>query len=350
MTVLYVTEQGASLHKRGKALLVRGSKGDIVNKVELLHLNTVVVFGGVSFSTQTCVELLKNGVDFAFMTLGGKLHGHLVGPLSTGAEMRMKQHEMFHNSRERLMMARAFVLSKIGGCIHVLKRHLTNYPSEEIPQVIEALEKCRVKALEAIQMDTLRGWEGQAARRYFGIFPQLIRSDKFVFEGRRSNPSPDPVNALLSLGYVMLCNEITALLGAVGLDPWLGFYHEPGRSRSTLAFDLMEEFRHACVDRFTLNLINLGTISPGDFQEETPENETGCRLTQEGLKKYLAQREKWMTREFSIPWIEGPMTWRKLICRQCDNLAKSVRLNATYSPLFPRDINSDQKEEPQNQE
>lgn len=47
----------------------------------------------------------------------------------------------------------------------------------------------------------VRGLEGEAAARYFGVFDGLITRNKefFSFTGRKRRPPPDPMNALPSL-------------------------------------------------------------------------------------------------------------------------------------------------------
>ena len=55
---------------------------------------------------------------------------------------------------------------------------------------------------------------------------------------------------MLSFGYVLLGDLLAGMLEARGLDPALGFFHEPRPGRPSLALDLLEEFRHPVVDRF----------------------------------------------------------------------------------------------------
>ena len=52
----------------------------------------------------------------------------------------------------------------------------------------------------------LRGFEGEAASVYFGVFNQLILQQKkdFVFSGRNKRPPLDNVNAMLSFVYTCL--------------------------------------------------------------------------------------------------------------------------------------------------
>ena len=59
---------------------------------------------------------------------------------------------------------------------------------------------------------------------------------------------------MLSFGYVLLGDLLAGMLEARGLDPALGFFHEPRPGRPSLALDLLEEFRHPVVDRFVLRV------------------------------------------------------------------------------------------------
>lgn len=87
------------------------------------------------------------------------------------------------------------------------------------------------------------------------------------FPGRRRRPPTDPANALLSLGYVILGNEIGALLEARGFDPAVGFVHGVRYGRQSLALDVVEAFRQPIIDRLTLRLLNLRQIQPDDFRK-----------------------------------------------------------------------------------
>lgn len=104
----------------------------------------------------------------------------------------------------------------------------------------------------------MRGYEGEAASIYFGVFNELILQQKkeFNFQGRNKRPPKDNVNAMLSFVYTLLTNQITSALEVVGLDPYVGYLHTDRPGRVSLALDLIEELRSVYVDRFVLSLIN----------------------------------------------------------------------------------------------
>lgn len=131
--------------------------------------------------------------------------------------------------------------------------------------------------------DQLRGYEGEAASIYFGVFEQLILQQKkdFKFQGRNKRPPKDNVNALLSFVYTLLTNQIISALESVGLDPYVGYLHTERPGRASLALDLIEELRAVLADRFVLSLINKRIISGKNFV--TKEN--GSVLMDDDLRK-----------------------------------------------------------------
>lgn len=66
----------------------------------------------------------------------------------------------------------------------------------------------------------LRGFEGEAASVYFGVFDEMILQQKkdFSFQGRNKRPPLDNMNAMLSFVYTLLTNTIASSLECVGLD------------------------------------------------------------------------------------------------------------------------------------
>src|SRR5260370_14987380 len=100
------------------------------------------------------------------------------------------------------------------------------------------------------------------------------------FGGINRRTSRDPVNALLSLAYSVLVKDLTIACYAVGLDPYLGFYHQPRFGRPALALDLMEPFRPLIADSAVLTAINTRMVTDRDFVRAGP----AVALTANGRK------------------------------------------------------------------
>jgi CRISP-associated protein Cas1 len=178
------------------------------------------------------------------------------------------------------------VTAKINGQLRVVQRYERNHPDRLEPGAAEQLRQLLGKLTGAESVESLQGLEGAAAAVYYRQFGRMLTA--VGFPGRKKHPSTDPANALLSLGYVLLGNEIAALLEARGFDPAVGFLHGLRYGRQSLALDLVEAFRQPVVDRLTLRLLNRRQIGPEDFEG----GDRGLLLKPESLKRYLGLYEE----------------------------------------------------------
>lgn len=98
---------------------------------------------------------------------------------------------------------------------------------------------------------------------------------------RQRRPPPDPINALLSLGYTLLVENVITACEIVGLDPHAGFFHTEKIGLSGWCLILMEEFRSVIVDSLVLNLVNRAMVRKQDF---APGPEGGVYLKPAALR------------------------------------------------------------------
>jgi CRISPR-associated protein Cas1 len=151
------------------------------------------------------------------------------------------------------------------------------------------------------------------------------------FVGRARRPSPDPVNALLSFGYVLLGLRLSGLIEALGLDPAIGFLHDLRPGRDSLALDLLEELRHPVVDLFVLRLCNLAMMRPENFEPD-PDRPGGVRLRQDDLKRFLQFWEEWLDKPLPEEGAAS-ISPTHLLRRQVERLADDLRGGAPYRPF-----------------
>ena len=121
----------------------------------------------------------------------------------------------------------------------------------------------------------------------------LNRSLADKFQCRNKRPPLDPVNALLSFFYTLATADCAAALETVGLDSYIGFYHELRSGRVSLACDMVEEMR-GIVERFVITLVNLRIIGEEDFDHQVSG---AVWLNGDGKKKALQQ---WQEKKRSI--------------------------------------------------
>lgn len=170
-------------------------------------------------------------------------------------------------------------------------------------------------------MQALLGIEGTAARMYFSLFPGMLRSDlAFDFRERNRRPPRDPVNALLSFLYTLLLKDCVTAITAVGLDPYIGFFHQLHYGRPSLALDLAEEFRPLVADSVVLTLINNGMVDKGDFIQRG----AACALKPLARRKVIEAYEARLETLVTHPVFGYSVSYRRILEIQARLLARVV--------------------------
>ncbi len=327
MPTLYVSEHGAVLRKDGERL--RAEKdGELLADVPLDQVELICAFGMVHLTTPLILELLEREIETAFFSTSGKLRGQLTPSLPKNSPLRVAQYEKHRDESAALSLAQRIVRAKLRNSAEVLERFEPESPSADYHEARRQLNVQRDAALEASSLDTLRGYEGAAARAYWSAFSGLLKHD-IPFTGRKYFPAPDPVNASLSLGYSLLTAEIQSLLDGIGFDPYLGFLHVVEYGRASLALDLLEEYRAPIVDRLVLYLFNNRIMKVADFETI---DDGGMRLKPEPRKRFFREYEQRMTRGFRDPDYQGEQTFRTVFRAQALRLAKWMTDDIPYEP------------------
>lgn len=330
MAFLYITEQGATVRKTGDRLIVE-RQGEKLLDVECHKIEAILIFGGVQVTTQAIDELFYHGIELAFLTIDGRLKGQLTPVKAKNVELRMAQYRRYCDPDFALATAKTFVAGKIANSLKLIKNYLSNYPEADLDREAKALRAYQLEASRQESMEGLLGLEGSAARVHFSALAKMFRSDELRFPGRRSRPATDPINALLSFGYTLVCREIQSILDAVGFDPYIGFLHQLDYGRPSLALDLLEEFRPALVDRLTLALINRKELVADDFYSD--QESGACYLKREAMRKYFQKYEGWLNREFTDAATGQATTFRKAFLAQAHRAANHILGKDEYQPF-----------------
>jgi CRISPR-associated protein Cas1 len=340
MATLYLIEQNTVLRKSGDRLLLckkpHGKKGgpprvdEILLDLPCADIEHVMLFGNVQVTTQALQEMLEHGIEFAIFTYTGKLLGQLTPPQTKNIPLRIAQFQKHGDTGFVLRLAKVVVRNKIGNAAAMLREHRKNHPESMTIAEIDALEELITRADSAANLDTLRGHEGSATAAYFRLFGRML-NPPWTFTTRTRRPPKDPVNAVLSFGYVIVGTELQALLDGVGFDPYLGFYHAIEYGRPGLALDLLEEFRHPLVDRLALNLFNLGSMTQQDF---APQAAGGIYLNTSGKKKFFVQYERMLGElAAATDTAEKPSGFRAIFQNQITQLSKAILQGIDYVPF-----------------
>lgn len=208
--------------------------------------------------------------------------------------LRREQFRVADDEQKSLRYAKSFIVGKLYNAKWVLERtkrdHALRVNIDRLAEQSGKLSAALLKARKSLTIDELRGVEGLAAKDYFYAFDDLVlkNKDDFFFTSRSRRPPLDRLNALLSFCYSILTNDCIAALQGVGLDPYVGLCIRIGRETS-LALDLVEEFRPVLADRFVLTLVNTGAVKPGILKYGRM---AGCCCLISGGRKCLRRGRK----------------------------------------------------------
>lgn len=328
MATLYLTEQGSTLRKTSRRLVVE-KENKILLEVPEFKIERVFVFGNVQLTTQAIAFLLDNGIETSFFSIKGRLKGKLSPIESKNVFLRIGQYKKSLDIEFRLSLAKIIVERKLKNGKVLLLRYSRSHPEIDFTKEIGEIERCLKTLPRKEKVSTVMGIEGQGSAAYFHSFGKMFRKE-LQFEKRTRRPPTDPINALLSLGYTMITNEILSMVSAVGFDPYIGFFHGINYGRPSLALDIVEEFRHPIVDALTLNLINNNILKETDF---VSGEDGGCYLTDESRRVYFNYYEKKLTNEFMLHNTETRTTFGKLFDIQAHKMAKTIMEDKPYIPF-----------------
>lgn len=176
----------------------------------------------------------------------------------------------------------AKVLSKLGeaGVGVLILNGRQNRPALMLPNW--KLDGKRRVAQYALSQDKVASL---AAARYFSAWT-IILPENWHFTGRNKRPPRDPLNATLSLAYTLLHFDIVKHLYLSGLDPFIGYYHQPEHGRESLACDLLEYLRSQC-DVWVLSLFYQEILTPEDFSTTAQ----GCLMSKNARIKFYPAYE-----------------------------------------------------------
>jgi CRISPR-associated protein Cas1 len=316
--VLVVQKPGSQIGQRGDEIIV-SVKGEDARKIPGQQVRAIYCYGAVQITAQAAETCLELGIDVSYFSPAGRFIGMLRGLPASGVDARRGQYRLFELPGVRLQIAREVIRAKIHNQRVMLMRN-----GDVSDRVLSLMAGFRDATKSARDLTGLMGIEGSAAALYFEQFESMLKQRaewKFDWKGRNRRPPRDPVNALLSLGYSMLAKELTGVCYSVGLDPFLGFMHQPRYGRPALALDLMEEFRPLIADSVTISLINRGELGPEDFIRSA----NGTFLNDRGRRPFW---EAWFRRldtEVSHPEFSYKMAYRRMLEVQARQLWRFVR-------------------------
>ena len=340
LNTLYVMTPNSYVHLENATIRIDVEREKKL-QVPLHHLSSVVCFGNVMVSPALMHRLADEGKSLVMLDERGRFKARLEGPVSGNILLRQAQHRQATDPDFALQFSRNCLAGKLKNCRNVILRAAREAENTGDESALARSADDLAASLRALgaatDLETLRGIEGDAAKRYFAAMNSVIktlRRPDFTFTGRTRRPPLDPINALLSFLYSMLMNDCRSALESIGLDPQLGFLHVVRPGRAALALDLMEEFRPYLADRLALTLVNRNQLTPSDFDFR----EGGAvMLNERGRKTVVIAYQERKQEEVQHPLLDTQVTIGLLPLLQARFAARTIRGEMTdYIPFLTR--------------
>lgn len=336
LNTLYVTSENSYLGLDGENIVVYDDKKEI-GRLPLHNLEGIVSFGYRGTSPALMGACVEKNISLCYLTPQGKFLARVTGKIKGNVVLRQQQFLSSRDEKISLDIAKNCILGKVYNARWILERAIRDHPMQIDVEAVKSSSVKLKEFLEYIQnansIEQLRGYEGEAASIYFGVFDELILQQKkdFQFQGRNRRPPLDNVNAMLSFVYTLLNNQITSALEVVGLDPYVGFMHTDRPGRTSLSLDLIEELRAVMADRFVLSLINKKIVNGKNF---TQKENRAVLMDFDTRKKLLSEWQNKKKEIITHPYLKEKIEWGMVPYVQAMLLARYLRGDLDAYPVF----------------
>ena len=290
MGTLYLDRRDLTVRLDGKRLVIEEPDAR-PRGVPLALVERAVFQGAVRFDSGVLAALAEQGTSVVCLSARhSRRTALLLGPGHGDARRRLAQYRLALDPAARLPLARALIAGKLRAQLRLLDAALAQRPDVRKPlhdgsATIQGLLPALAVASD---LAAVLGLEGAGAAAHYAALTALF-PPSLNFAGRNRRPPRDPVNACLSLGYTLLHFEAVRAAYGAGLDPLLGFFHEPAYGRESLACDLIEPLRPR-LDGWVWGLFRERRLRVEDFVTD----KGACLLAKAGRQTFYAGYEFWV--------------------------------------------------------
>lgn len=330
---LHVVTQGARIGRKGDRIEISPplDAGEPSQLYPVNEVGQVVLHGFAQISTQALGFCAQHEIGVHWLTNGGRY----LGSWSSGAggvQRRIRQYKALTDPQFCLRLAHQLAEARVRSQLSFLLRAsrdsasnandegenengsaASSTESRVVAESIATIRKLLGPMSRAKNIHSLRGYEGSVGAQYFRALPDLISDEageEMKPDGRTRRPPRDRANALLSFGYALLMKDVLNAILVVGLDPSLGFYHQPRSQAHPLALDLMELFRVMLVDLPVVASINR---RQWDVDEDFTIAGQQVWLSNAGRKKLISIYERRKQDQWKHPVIGYSLSYARLI-------------------------------------
>lgn len=318
---LYVTSPEARLSLEDGSLQL-AMPGAEERSFPLGTLSHVVFVGRPVATLPLLLALAEAEVPIFFCRADGELFATL-GPYEADWHLWQEQARLAEDESRQVAFAREVAAAKLANSATLAVRFGWEGATSAAAELRELARACENKT----EVESLLGLEGRGAAVYFQALAASL-PEEWGFAGRRRQPPPDPVNALLSFGYTLLHHHVATALTVKGLNPRIGLFHQGRGTHQALASDLQEELRFV-VEALVWSLVRQRRLKAEDFAP-TSDGRYPCLLTRAGRRVFLEAFERRLLTQFTPPGAEEPLSYREFIAAQALAFKRLVTGEASH--------------------
>jgi CRISP-associated protein Cas1 len=308
--VLHVLEPGTCVGRSGDQIKM-SRKGEAAQKMPIRQVSQVVLHSYSQISTQALYFCKEFDVGVHWVSGGGRYIGSFDSRQGS-IQRRIAQYGALSHAETCLALAKRLVQCRGQSQRKFLMRSQRSGRAEAVTEAIAQMQALLKLVNRADSIPSLLGVEGKMAAIYFGVLSELVGSEvpeELRFSDRNRRPPKDRFNALLGFGYALLLKDVMGAILAVGLEPALGFYHQPRTQAPPLALDLMEIFRVPLVDMTVMASVNRGQW---DVAEDFEVRGQQVWLSNSGSRKFIQLYERRKSESWKHPLLGYSMSYRRL--------------------------------------
>jgi CRISPR-associated protein Cas1 len=289
-----------------------------VESVDSLYLH-----GQIDFNTRALGLLNEHGVPVHVFGWKDYYKGSFLPKRGQVSGNTVVEQVRAYDDERRLPIGQRMIEASI----HNMRANLQYYSSRrgDFSSEVDDLATLKQDVSGTDSIDELRAVEGNARKRYYQCFDEILRSP-FELTKREYNPPSNEANALVSFLNSMVYTTCVSAIRKTALDPTIGFVHEPGERRFTLSLDIADIFKPILADRLVFRLVNRQQITVDDFETELD----GCLLTEDGRLTVLQEYEQTLDETISHPRLNRKVSFKTLVQTDVYSLKKHVLTGEPY--------------------
>lgn len=327
LRTLYLFKQGSVIHKIAGKIEVRHG-GETLQQIPITQIDSIMCFGAIHITRAVMLESFQNELPIIFMSITGHWQGMLRPYIATNKTLQSRQ---LTTNEQPLPIAKIIIEAKLHNSITTIRRYLRYHQSDEklANKQISTMTRLKKRVSSCQSLNSLRGLEGNCARIYFKVLQTIIPKE-WNFKTRNRRPPQDPINAMLSLGYTLLFNNIYAFVMLREMIMEYGYVHAHYHKQPALALDMMEPFRSVVVDAVVLKLVKNNIINPIDFKYK----DKACLLTTKAKKIFVTALEKQLSKALRYEALNIKTDYRRIMDLQILLLKQSLLNDKTMFEPF----------------